>query len=108
MNSETETTRNPFGAMDVPDPNDADVMQFAASATLDGSVADANAEAWSPVDSFGEQHTILGNWSSRWNGGADPTQAIPPKNGNRVAARHGYQAIASISISTGTRVRAKD
>ena len=75
MNSEKQATRNPFGVMDVPDPNDADVAQFAASATLDGSATDANAQAWSQVDSFGEQHTILGNWSSRWNGGADPTIA---------------------------------
>jgi len=75
MNSENQAKRNPFGVMDVPNPNDADVVQFAASATLDGSRTDANAEAWSPVDSFGEQHTILGNWSSRWNGGADPTIA---------------------------------
>ena len=73
MNSENDGKRNPFGVMDVPDPDDADVTQFAGSATLDGSAMDANAEAWSPVDSFGEQHTILGNWSSRWNGGADPT-----------------------------------
>jgi hypothetical protein len=75
MNSETGTTRNPFGVMDVPDPDDADVARFAGSATLDGSAADDNAKAWSPVDSFGEQHTIVGNWSSRWNGGADPTIA---------------------------------
>lgn len=75
MNSESQTTRNPFGVMDVPDPNDGGVMQFAAGATLDGSATDANAEAWSPLDSLGEQHTILGNWSSRWNGGADPAIA---------------------------------
>ena len=25
------------------------------------------------MDSSGEQHSILGDWSSRWNGGADPT-----------------------------------
>jgi hypothetical protein len=29
-------TRNPFGVMDVPDPNDQAVMQFADSARLDG------------------------------------------------------------------------
>jgi hypothetical protein len=75
MNPENKPQRNPFGVMDVPDPNDADVARFAATATLDGSAADDNAKAWSPVDSFGEQHTILGNWSSRWNGGADPTIA---------------------------------
>jgi hypothetical protein len=71
-NAAPAVTRNPFGVMDVPDPDDADVAQFAAGATLDGSAADDNAAAWSPVDSIGERHTILGNWSSRWNGGADP------------------------------------
>jgi hypothetical protein len=61
--------------MDVPDPSDAEVTQFALSVALDGSGADDNAANWSPVDSIGEQHSILGNWSSRWNGGADPTIA---------------------------------
>jgi hypothetical protein len=75
MSSDTQTMRNPFGVMDVPDPNDADVTEFARTATLDGSDADDNAGNWSPVDSSGQQHSILGNWSSRWNGGADPTIA---------------------------------
>ena len=74
MNSENQATRNPFGVMDVPDPNDTDVTQFAATATLDGSTDDLNATAWSTAE--GSQHeTIEGNWSSRWNGGADPTIA---------------------------------
>ena len=34
MNTQTETRRNPFGVMDVPSPNDEEVTQFAASATL--------------------------------------------------------------------------
>jgi hypothetical protein len=75
MNSDTQTIRNPFGVMDVPDPSDAEVTQFALSVALDGSGADDNAANWSRVDSIGEQHSILGNWSSRWNGGADPTIA---------------------------------
>ena len=75
MKLESQTMRNPFGVMDVPDPNDAEVTRFAVNATLEGSAADDNAKAWSPVDSSGQQHSILGNWSSRWNGGADPTMA---------------------------------
>jgi hypothetical protein len=75
MNTQTETRRNPFGVMDVPSPNDEEVMQFAASATLDGSADDDNATAWSAADSGGQAHSILGHWSSRWNGGADPTIA---------------------------------
>ena len=73
MNTATETHRNPFGVMDVPAPNDKDVIQFARTATLQGADNDDNAGNWSPVDSYGQQHSILGNWSSRWNGGADPT-----------------------------------
>lgn len=68
-------TRNPFGVMDVPDPNDQAVMQFAASATLDGLSDDANATAWGDMDGTSQPGTIEGNWSSRWNGGADPTIA---------------------------------
>ena len=73
MDTQTETQRNPFGVMDVPAPNDEAVIQFARTATLRGSADDDNAGNWSPVDSCGQQHSMLGNWSSRWNGGADPT-----------------------------------
>lgn len=78
MNSETEAMqdaviRNPFGVMDVPDPNDAEVAKFAAGAALEESPDDDNAKAWSGVDESGQHHSIEGNWSSRWNGGADPT-----------------------------------
>jgi hypothetical protein len=66
-------TQNPFGVMDVPDPNDADVEQFAASATLDGYADDNNAKSWSSVDGGSQHETVEGHWSSRWNGGADPT-----------------------------------
>ena len=65
--------RNPFGVMDVPDPNDAEVAQFAGSTTLEGSADDVNAATWGTVDGAGEPDSIEGNWSSRWNGAADPT-----------------------------------
>ena len=74
MNSENQTKRNPFGVMDVPDPNDAEVTQFAGNTTLDGSADDVNAAAWGTAEST-QPETIEGNWSSRWNGGADPTIA---------------------------------
>jgi hypothetical protein len=67
--------RNPFGVMDVPDPNDQEVMQFAATATLEGSSDDENAAAWGTADDTSPRTTVEGNWSSRWNGGADPTIA---------------------------------
>ena len=65
--------RNPFGVMDVPDPNDEEVEQFAIRATLDQSADDDNAKVWSAVQPTGSPGTIAGNWASRWNGGADPT-----------------------------------
>jgi hypothetical protein len=64
--------RNPFGVMDVPDPNDDEVIQFAATATLQHSADDDNSSPWSAVPD-GQHRTIEGHWSSRWNGGADPT-----------------------------------
>ena len=67
-------TRNPFGVMDVPNPDDQTVKEFAASATLDGAADDANATAWSDaVGETGHGDSIEGDWSSRWNGAADPT-----------------------------------
>jgi hypothetical protein len=72
LNSWSKAMRNPFGVMDVPDPNDGEVTQFAATAPLEGSADDANAAAWSATENNGRA-TIEGDWSSRWNGGADPT-----------------------------------
>jgi hypothetical protein len=70
-NQMAHNARNPFGTMDVPDPNGPETTAFAAAASLEGSDDDANAAAWaSPSDQTG---SIEGNWSSRWNGGADPT-----------------------------------
>jgi hypothetical protein len=75
MNSNSQSKRNPFGVIDVPDPDGADVLQFAGTATLEGSADDENAAAWSTTDDGSRRHTIEGPWSSRWNGGADPTIA---------------------------------
>jgi hypothetical protein len=65
--------RNPFGVMDVPDPNDAEVVQFAFTTTLKGSADDANAVSWATAANAGQPGSIEGNWSSRWNGASDPT-----------------------------------
>jgi hypothetical protein len=75
MNSDNQSKRNPFGVIDVPDPDGADVLQFAGTATLDGAADDVNAAAWATAKGAGQPETIEGNWSSRWNGGADPTIA---------------------------------
>jgi hypothetical protein len=66
-------TRNPFGVMDVPDPDDRDVAEFAAHAHLSGDADDHNAADWGEHGSRESYDTIDGTWSSRWNGGADPT-----------------------------------
>src|SRR5258708_33767018 len=65
-------SRNPFGVMDVPNPNDFEVARFAATATFE-EFADANAEHWTTAGKTDPHGSIEGNWSSRWNGGADPT-----------------------------------
>jgi hypothetical protein len=66
-------TRNQFGVMDVPNPNDQEVLEFAAAAKLAGTSDDENAIAWVASSDSNQYDTIEGNWSSRWNGGADPT-----------------------------------
>ena len=66
-------TRNPFGIMDVPDPNDDEVRAFATMARLAGATDDDNADAWARGGKPAPPDVIEGQWSSRWNGGADPT-----------------------------------
>ena len=73
MASHTSGVRNPFGVADVPDPFDRTVMEFAAHARLEGTPADDNAPAWCHAMPAGDDGLIDGEWSSRWNGGADPT-----------------------------------
>ena len=65
--------RNPFGTMDVPFPDDPEVMDYAATAVLPGDGADGNAAAWAAIAAPSDP--LEGTWSSRWNGGADPTIA---------------------------------
>jgi hypothetical protein len=73
--------RNPFGVMDVPNPNDNEALEFAADAKLAGTSDDENAKAWTPIRDRNNYSVIEGNWSSRWNGGTDPT--IPGDAGNK-------------------------
>lgn len=73
--------RNPFEVMDVPDPNDQEVVEFAASAKLAGTPDDENARAWAAPGNRDQHGAIEGRWSSRWNGGADPT--IPGDAANK-------------------------
>lgn len=62
--------RNPFGVMDVHEPNDKEVEQFALSIAVEDNADDNNAAAWHRHCS---SSPIEGLWSSRWNGGIDPT-----------------------------------
>jgi hypothetical protein len=71
--------RNPFNVMDVPNPDDREVQEFAASAELEGASDDENAKAWGTSDRD-QYHSIEGNWSSRWNGGVDSTIKGDAKN----------------------------
>jgi hypothetical protein len=64
---------NPFGVADVPEPQDDAALAFAASVMLSGSAEDENASAWGAAGEPGPSDDIEGIWSSRWNGGADPT-----------------------------------
>ena len=59
--------------MDVPDPNDPEVLEFATGAKLAGTSDDDNAKTWTGGSDGEPNSAIEGNWSSRWNGGADPT-----------------------------------
>jgi hypothetical protein len=59
--------------MDVPAPNDDAVIQFAGSTAPEPSADDENAKAWITPHGSSRHDTIEGHWSSRWNGGADPT-----------------------------------
>ncbi|MCP3462329.1 MULTISPECIES: hypothetical protein [unclassified Bradyrhizobium] len=63
--------RNPFGTMDVPEPNDHDVITYAATATLGGGEDDGNAAQWASMPAASDP--LDGAWASRWSGGADPT-----------------------------------
>jgi len=65
--------RNPFGTMDVPTPDDSEVMHYAISAALAGDAADGNAADWASIPAPSDP--LEGAWASRWNGGADPTIA---------------------------------
>jgi hypothetical protein len=71
--SEHRRTRNPFGVMDVPNPNDEEVLEFTIGVKLAGTSDDENAKEWTAPRDRDQYSTIEGNWSGRWNGGADPT-----------------------------------
>jgi hypothetical protein len=56
VGSWSKPVRNPFGVMDVPDPNDEEVMQFAGSTTLDESADDENASPGASIKAIQPSH----------------------------------------------------
>ena len=65
--------RNPFGVLDVPDPNDQAVEAFALATKLGEVDKDQNSPDWSDIVRDAAFPSLEGAWASRWNGGADPT-----------------------------------
>jgi hypothetical protein len=99
--------RNPFGVMDVPNPDDEAVAHFASLCELEGPSDDENAYAWAIATPEKYPEGIAGRWSSRWNGGADPT--IPGdaretwKRGHAEVAIAGERVYALFDWHDGTR-----
>lgn len=70
---DTDWIRNPYNVMDVPNPNDLEVVEFAASVRLAATADDDNARAWTAGSPDAAFHSVEGIWFCRWNGGVDPT-----------------------------------
>jgi hypothetical protein len=106
-NATGRPTRNPFGVMDVPDPDGPDVAAFAANyMTLGGGPDDDNAPCWCGL-STERRPNLEGQWASRWNGGADPTIAgdAPDlwKSGAAVLLTKGSRVFIRFDWSDGAR-----
>jgi hypothetical protein len=58
--------RNPFGVMDVPNPNDDDVTLYARNTVPEESAADENAKPWGAGDAriVGDRVYLLFDWDS--------------------------------------------
>jgi hypothetical protein len=71
--SDPRQVRNPFGVIDAPDPDGHDIVEFAVRVELSAGFDDPNALPWAGSHGDEQHPSIEGRWSSRWNGGADPT-----------------------------------
>lgn len=88
---ERNITRNPFGVIDVPDPNGPDVADFAANTDPVGLAADANAQSWQ------------GDGSDSDNSGtAGKTRLFRRRNGSKAWETSKRLGIAFTCRSTGT------
>jgi hypothetical protein len=93
-------------ALEFPGPNGAEVLGFVVGAKLAGTLGDENARAWTAPSDRDRYRAIEGNWSSRWNGRADPT--IPGDAANTWKQGHTEVkpwATVSICYSTGVMER---
>ena len=85
-------TRNPFGVEDAPNPDGADVAAFSEQTHLRGAPEDPNATDWASHCRDHAADSLEGEWSSRWNGGIDPTISGDRKafwkNGNAKLVDH--------------------
>jgi hypothetical protein len=61
--------RNPFGVMDVANPDGDDVQAFAKRAQLPGGNKDDNAPQWSEKMTEGVADSLDGEWFCRWSSG---------------------------------------
>ena len=79
-------TRNQFGVTDVPNPNDQEVLEFAADAKLAGTLDDENAIAWvapkRPQSIRHDQRKLV--QPVEWRCGPQRFAEMPRTNGNRV------------------------
>jgi hypothetical protein len=78
-------TRNPFSVPDVPDPQGADVLDFAHTIPAVDLASDENAMAWVAIAT--EVDGLDGAWSGRWRTGAREWQggvATVHMDGDRV------------------------
>ena len=60
---------NPFGVMDVPNPDGDDVQAFAKKVKLLGDKKDDNAPQWSENVTEGKEGSLDGEWFCRWSNG---------------------------------------
>jgi hypothetical protein len=101
--------RNPFGVMDVPNPDDDDVMQFARNTAPEESATDENAKPWGAGDAIYQRSTLKA--SGRAAGTVQripPYRATPPINGNRARAKRESSETACTCCSIGIPASAGD
>jgi hypothetical protein len=109
MQNETQpgVVRNSFGAIDVPDPDGADVAAFAASVKPEGVADDSNAtrrDGLRLASRRAIQSKALGA-AAGMVAPIRPSRAMRPINENKAAQNCGLSAIVSFCISIAMTAR---